>query len=367
MGQMDDVAMWNRVLSSQEIRDLYERKIHLTGQEEGLVLFFDFDDEDMIFSSIARNKGLAGSKYDLYLGSLFGTQTTFSFVTDPTRQFQLQPPFWVGSTRPSDLPRGKPIVVTIIPSEAIDIALPALEPNGNPITVFITSLPLNGSITTLNNISLDINDTVPLVDGVFKVRYRVNQHDRELFKHDVFEYEARNTNGESSLARVFVMLNSIPQALSTNLFTIQDVAQYIRLPGTDSDGDQIRMWITHAPTRGTLFSARSSGGDSIYKGNKIDVSSLPVLIDHIGGAVYYEPLPDQSGLRNFDRFAYKAVDPAGQSSNDTWVEISVQPVNKLPTAFSKNVSTIENRAVIVEMSGYDLEGIVGYIIYAICK
>lgn len=33
LGQVDDITLWNRVLSPQEIHDLYDQTTHLTGNE----------------------------------------------------------------------------------------------------------------------------------------------------------------------------------------------------------------------------------------------------------------------------------------------------------------------------------------------
>lgn len=63
LGQLDDVALWNRTLSPPEILHLYENGF--IGAEEGLVLLYDFDDPQFVFTNIARNKGYAGVSNNL--------------------------------------------------------------------------------------------------------------------------------------------------------------------------------------------------------------------------------------------------------------------------------------------------------------
>lgn len=319
-------------------------------------MFYDFDDEADL-SLIAHNKGQAGSEYDMHFGVILGSKNTFALTTAESVELPLKPPYWAPSTRPSDLPRGKPLVVTIVPPETLEITLPAYDPDGDALTVTITTLPANATITDLDDHTLNAGDNIPSIDGIFKVKYTVKQDIEENFQHDTFEYEAEDGSGNSASAKVFVLLNTVPQALDSSLFTVEDRSQLIRLPGTDTDGDQIRTWITHAPTRGSLYDAVSTGGDSVKIGNKIDLSTLPALVKNIGGGVYYVPPQDESGLRNFDRFAFATKDPRGQMSSDAWVEVSVKPINKLPIAYERAADTIENKAVLIDVFGVDIEGL----------
>lgn len=324
------------------------------GNEDGLILFYDFDDADTALSLVGKNKGYAGSEYNIHLGTVFGTKKSYNIVTDPTRQLELQPPFWAPSTR-SYSPQGKPVVLTIVPSETLEFSLPANSSIGASLVVKLSSLPLYGIVTDMEDNLLQPNATILPVNGLFTVKYRINQNYSNSFNNDSFEYTALDEQGNAS-ALVFILLNTVPRATNATLFTIEDRIQYIRLPGVDSDGDQITTWITRAPRKGELYEAEVIAGNLAKVGKKIDLSVLPAMLSYVGGGLYYQPPLDESGLRNFDRFAFKVMDSKGQSSNEAWVTVSVRPVNKLPVAHSKNISTIENEPVIFELSGYDIEG-----------
>ena len=67
-GWMDDLAFYSRVLSPKEISSKWHYPANTS--DSSLFIYYDFDDGPS--SSIATNRGLAGSVADLYNGKVFG-------------------------------------------------------------------------------------------------------------------------------------------------------------------------------------------------------------------------------------------------------------------------------------------------------
>jgi hypothetical protein len=63
IGQTDDLAVWSRALGADEVLSAYTDGIDTSSV--GLSLYYDFNEGR---GDVARNKGSAGSKYDLVLG-----------------------------------------------------------------------------------------------------------------------------------------------------------------------------------------------------------------------------------------------------------------------------------------------------------
>jgi len=100
----------------------------------------------------------------------------------------------------------------------------------------------------------------------------------------------------------------------------------VTLTGSDAEGDPLTFAVVTGPTNGTL-SGRS-----------------PNLI--------YTPNPNANGS---DSFTLKANDGQLDSTPAT-VSISITPVNDAPVANSQSVTTLEDNAVTITLTGGDVEG-----------
>jgi hypothetical protein len=135
--------------------------------------------------------------------------------------------------------------------------------------------------------------------------------------------------GESSqlTAKItFTRLNHAPVAADQAETTAEDTAKAITLSGTDVDGDALTYAIVDGPTHGTLSVTAP------------DVTYTP-------GANYYGP----------DSFTFKVNDGTVDSSPAT-VSITVTPVDDPPVAIAQAVTTPEDTARAITLTGSDVEG-----------
>ncbi|HXT41840.1 MAG TPA: Ig-like domain-containing protein [Candidatus Angelobacter sp.] len=120
--------------------------------------------------------------------------------------------------------------------------------------------------------------------------------------------------------------NTAPVANPQSITTAEDTAAAVTLTGSDAEGDPLTFAVVTGPTNGTL-----SG-------------TSPNLI--------YTPNPNANGS---DSFTFKANDGQLDSTPAT-VSISITPVNDAPVANSQSVTTLEDNAVTITLTGGDVEG-----------
>ena len=142
----------------------------------------------------------------------------------------------------------------------------------------------------------------------------------------------------SAVATVSIMVNPVndlPSAANQAVNTSEDTAAAITLSGSDSDGDALGYVIVSGPAHGTLS---GTGSDLVYT-----------------------PAANYHGD---DSFTFTANDGAADSSVAT-VTITVGAVNDLPVANSQSVTTNEDTAKAITLSGSDVEnGSLSYVIVA---
>jgi len=120
--------------------------------------------------------------------------------------------------------------------------------------------------------------------------------------------------------------NSPPVAVSQNVSTAEDTALPITLAATDADGDPLTYTVLSAPANGTLSGTAPN--------------------------VVYMPAADFNGA---DGFSFKVNDGTVDSAVAT-VSITVTPVNDTPVVVSQNVTTAEDTALPITLTGSDIDG-----------
>ena len=108
--------------------------------------------------------------------------------------------------------------------------------------------------------------------------------------------------------------------------TAEDTRQAITLTGSDVDGDTLTFSVVTAPAHGTL-----SG-------------TAPNLT--------YTPAANYNGP---DSFTFKVNDGPADSAAAT-VSITVTPVNDAPVATAQSVTTQQDAAVAITLTGTDVDG-----------
>ncbi len=120
--------------------------------------------------------------------------------------------------------------------------------------------------------------------------------------------------------------NSAPVADPQSVTTPEDTALGITLTGSDADGDAITFEVVTGPTHGALTGV------------------LPNLI-YTPGSNYFGP----------DSFTFRAWDGSVFGAPAT-ISIDVLPVNDPPTADDQSVSTAEDTALAITLTGGDVDG-----------
>ena len=121
-------------------------------------------------------------------------------------------------------------------------------------------------------------------------------------------------------------VNHAPVARNQSVRTAEDKAKVIRLRATDADRNPLTYTIISGPAQGMLAGA-------------------PPRVTYTPNPNYYGP----------DTFTFRAND-GKVDSNVAMVSIAVTSVNDAPTALNQNVTTHENTALAITLSGTDVEG-----------
>jgi gliding motility-associated-like protein len=189
------------------------------------------------------------------------------------------------------------------------IVLTATDPNADPLTFSIVSLPANGSVS------------ISGANAVYTPALHYNGSDS-------FTFKANDGTVDSNIATVSLTItpvNDAPIANSQNVSTNEGIAKAISLTATDPDGDVVTYTIVTPPTHGSL------------------TGTAPNLT--------YTPTPGFTGV---DNLTFTANDGALDSSPAT-VAIIISSTNDLPVASSQNVNTNEDVLATITLTGIDAD------------
>jgi hypothetical protein len=146
---------------------------------------------------------------------------------------------------------------------------------------------------------------------------------------DSFTFKVNDGSLDSAVATVSIgvsSVNSAPVANAQSVSTPQDTAKLITLTGSDANGDALTYTVLTQPAKGSL------------------TGSAPNLT--------YTPGANTNGG---DSFTFQVNDGAVDSAPAT-VSITIVPVNQAPTASAQSVTTAEDTAKAITLSGGDVEG-----------
>jgi hypothetical protein len=282
----------------------------------------------------------------------------------------------------------------------VSITLAGTDVDGNPLTYSVVQAPSRGTLS----------GTPPSLTYTPSANYN---------GPDSFTFRANDGSTSSPVATVSLTVqpvNDAPLAVAQNVATDEDTALPITLTGTDVDGDSLSYTVVQAPSRGTLSgtapnltytpSANSNGSDTFtFRVNDGQVDSAVVSVNltvrpvndapvataqsastnedtgvsitlagtdvdgnpltysvvqaptrgTISGTpptITYTPSADYHGP---DTFTFRANDGLANSAEAT-VSLTVRPINDAPLAVAQNVSTNEDTAVSITLSGTDVDG-----------
>lgn len=185
------------------------------------------------------------------------------------------------------------------------------DADGDPLSAAVAQQPAHGSLSLA-------------ADGSFTYTPAANYSGS-----DSFTYRAGDGTSTSTATTVTLLVDPVedaPVAQGATVTTDEDTAKAITLAATDADGDPLTYAVASSPAHGAL-------------------SGTAPNLTYTPAADYYGP----------DSFTFKASDGMLESSPAT-VNISVASVNDLPVAAGQSVTTAEDTAVAVTLSGSDADG-----------
>ena len=190
---------------------------------------------------------------------------------------------------------------------AVDIVLRGMDPDGRPVEYEIVDGPDDGALAG--------------APPVLRYTPARDFNGVDAFSFRVFDGEARS---EPATVRITVVaVNDVPQAVSFDVATDEDLPVAVRLRGTDVDGDPLQLRVVEGPGEGRL------------EGDVPDLRYVPA--EHFAGA---------------DLVRY-VVNDGQQDSVPGVVRITVRPVNDPPTALAAEVVTDEDVSVELTLRGTD--------------
>jgi VCBS repeat-containing protein len=163
------------------------------------------------------------------------------------------------------------------------------------------------------------------LDGSFTYTPAANYHGA-----DSFTYRANDGLTNSGLATVTLTITSINDAPIANNQSItlpEDTATNLVLTASDVDGDPLTFALLASPTNGTVS-----------------------LLDTNTGALTYTPATNYNGP---DTFTFTVFD--GSLYATGVVSLTITPVNDAPVANSQNVTTPEETARVITLTGSDAD------------
>ena len=192
-------------------------------------------------------------------------------------------------------------------STPVNVTLNATDPNGDPLTYFVSSLPAEGTLSDPNAGQIS---SVPyeLAAGGQVVEY--TPPNDEYLTAD-FDYYAEDFSATSNTATATVTVGGPawdPVADDVTVATAISTDTDITLDATDPNGDPLTYVIDSLPDLGSLSDPGAG-----------DITSVPYTLVDGGDVVHYTPPWNQNLLTEFD---YHAED-ATAASNIAMVAITV--------------------------------------------
>jgi hypothetical protein len=246
-----------------------------------------------------------------------------TFVVDLSGDYVVQLIVWDGTvfstpdtvriSTTNSAPTADPQSVSTAEDTGLGIILTGSDPDGDPMSFAIATGPSHGVLT----------GTPPGVTYTPGPNY---------FGPDSFTFTATDGVLSSAPATVTITVtavNDVPLAVDDGAATDEDVAVSIAVLTNDAIGDP--------PTTITAVTQGASGS---------------VAIDPGATTVSYTPDPNFNGG---DSFSYTITDLDGETSTAT-VTMTINPVNDTPTADDQSVSTPENTALAITLTGGDVDG-----------
>ena len=248
-------------------------------------------------------------------------EDNFTFAADDG--IDTSDPATVTVTLKNTAPMADAQAVETLKNTPVTITLTGSDPDGDGLVFAISAGPSHGSLSTLT----------PITTTSAEIIYTP---DTGVSGSDGFEFTVSDGAETSAAATVAITVhNTVPVANDQAVLTNENTPVTITLTGSDGDGDALSFAIDTPPAHGTLGPVTS-----------LDATSAEVV---------YTPDPDFDGD---DGFTFTAHD-GDEASLPATVSITVVDVaqpNSPPIADDQEITTIENAAIAITLTGSDSDG-----------
>eukprot|EP00736_Rhodelphis_marinus_P005533 Rmarinus@m.1106 len=406
VGLFDEIRTYRREMSLEEIRR--EAFRGLGRAIDDIYLWYGMDEQggkgDHVISS-------GGRDYPL---ELLGADLSDDFI--PYRVMQQLSvywtwdrieeglgPTWVASTAP--VVGTGPLVRSLPLQSELTITLTAVDDDFDVLTMFIKSLPENGTLYQVDpatgqrmapiiaplpvrvmhpagivlyahsGTDMDPHDFADLADAGSHAKIGVHANDNAcLDRFGYFAYDGRN---ESNVAEVILVKNHPPLASNLTVDIPEDADLHITAPAWDQDGDALHIQITRVLGRGTvyepacpyqLFGPNEIPTKDVFLKHSQDpsemrlewlygdpVENLPHIINVTGQQFLFSPEVDDYG-DNYVQIGFVALDAFNQTSDEAFIIINVRELNDAPEVAPVEVTMLEDEVLEIHLNATDVDG-----------
>ncbi|WP_041584612.1 Ig-like domain-containing protein [Syntrophus aciditrophicus] len=240
-----------------------------------------------------------------------GTRTASAYERSASQAPQLLVTYSTSSQPTNQMPVANAQSVSTAENMAKAITLTGSDPDGDSLIYSVVTAPAHGTLS----------GTAPNLTYTPSFNYSGS---------DSFTFKVNDGTADSAPATVSITVteaaNNPPVANAQSVSTAENTAKAITLTASDPDGDSLTYVVVTAPSHGTL------------SGTAPDLTYTPA-----------------SGYSGLDSFTFKVNDGTVDSASAT-VSITVTAVNDAPVANAQSVSTAEDTAKAITLTGSDPDG-----------
>ena len=291
-GQLNNFQLWDRALNLTEIRQISASPNNLTGDEEGLCIYWQ---ADRGYGSRVPNLGSAGADYDATLGEYTNGPQTSAVYGTGCDAVSTTPPTWANKTAGVNTPpfvqnatlqviRYKAPTVQLsvntrmfddaacvtqviestsdAPASATLYFIGGFDTDGDLLDYAVTRLPSHGVLELVSTVNATAPN-VPITSTPFRCwetfsRYRLAWWPAENSNEPVTigykAWDGSDFSDEANLELTIQPIDGIPNAVAMSYTLDEDTElSNITLCAIDDDTDFLSIFLTSLPTHGTLY------------------------------------------------------------------------------------------------------------------
>ena len=273
-GLFDSFQLWDRAMNATEISKLAASPHSLSGNEQGLAVFWR---TDAGHGKQIRNLGSAGVYYAGILGAYAsGIGQTSSALGVECDAVAATPPQWVNSSAAGAAGNSAPIahdqleipVIESVASAATSsiVYFSGTDDDGDLLNFAVTRLPAHGVLELES--TLGTTETTVITNTTFRCwevfsRYRLvwwpKQDSNDPATVGIKAFDGKAWSAEATISFNIIPIDGLPSVKAhSNYSTDEDTGVGITLRAEDVDSSHLSFFITELPTHGKLYNSRSN-------------------------------------------------------------------------------------------------------------